>query len=125
MTRLSITLLHSALAISALTGAVIVLLVGRACLAWDLGFYASVGETSVQWFVFGLITTAFSLGQLVGAWAWFAGQRWGGIALLAATGVLVLAAPVGVALLLLVVGLMIAADLMVMARREALDPPGG
>ena len=26
---------------------------------------------------------------------------------------------------LLVVGLMIAADLMVMARREALDPPGG
>lgn len=123
MTRLSITLLHTALAISALTGAVIVLLVGRACLAWDLGFYDAVGTTSMQWFVFGLLTTSFGVAQLVGAWAWFAGQRWGGFLLLGITAVLVLAAPAGVALLLVVVGLLIAGDVMVLAQRQGSAPP--
>jgi hypothetical protein len=91
--RVSIAIVHSAFAAITATGSIFVAGQAWVNLQWELGFYGAPSLLTQGMLGAGGLQVALAATQLAAAWAWAAGWRAAGVALIASTVVLAVSWP--------------------------------
>jgi hypothetical protein len=117
VTRLSITLLHTFIAISTTMGAVFVFLQGLINQTWEYGFYGSTSPLTQSLLLTGILLIALGITHTISALGYFTGSVRSGWLLLIITWLLIGTYPWPLAILLGLTGLLILLDIMVVQHR--------
>lgn len=123
MIRLSIVFVHTVLALTTATGGAWWVALTAAHRAWERGFYGDVSADTWTLSAASAGVVLFGAGHAVAVWTWFAGSRFGGVTVIAASLVLASGAPWSLVAVLAVTSMLVWMDLLVMQARAASDPP--